>query len=60
MENLVFIYNDPDNDYSNKILSQCPSDQVPRIMLVRKDGVVSDINVPLGELDTEVEFLIRD
>ena len=60
MEDLVFIYNDPDNGYSNKILSQCPSDQVPRIMLVRKDGVVSDINVPLSELDTEVEFLIRE
>lgn len=51
---------DPENNYSNNILEQCPSDEVPRIMLVKQDGTVADINVPVSELDTEIDFLTRN
>ena len=39
------------------ILDQCPSQTVPRAMLVDRDGIVVDVNVPILEVATEIGFL---
>ena len=57
IENVIFLYGNPNDNYSNNILSQCPSDMVPRLMLVGRDGHVADINVPFDEVETQLDFL---
>ena len=57
IENVIFLYGNPNDNYSNNILSQCPSDLVPRLMLVGRDGHVADINVPFDEVETQLDFL---
>lgn len=57
IENVTFLFGDASDNYSNNILRQCPSDTVPRIMLVQRDGRVADINVPIDEVETQLDFL---
>jgi len=58
--NVYFLFGDPKDNYSNNILKQCPSTVVPRLLLVQKDGHIADINVPFGEIETELDFLVVD
>ena len=53
-----FLFGNPKDNYSNVILDQCPSSIVPRLLLVQKDGRVSDTNVPFDEIDTQLDFLV--
>ena len=53
-----FVFGNPQDNYSNNILKQCPSNVVPRLMLVQKDGHVADINVPADEIETQLDFLV--
>ena len=55
---VTFLFGNTDGKYSNNILNQCPSETVPRIMLVNQDGEVADINVPLDEVSTQLDLLI--
>lgn len=50
---------DADRDGENPIFDQCPSTRVPRALLVGTDGIVVDINVPMLELKTQVDFLLQ-
>ena len=59
IENVIFLYGNANDNYSNNILDQCPSDVVPRLLLVQRDGRVADINVPVDEVDTQIDFLAR-
>ena len=59
IENVIFLFGDANDNYSNNILKQCPSDTVPRLMLVQRDGQVADINVPSDEIDTQLDFLAQ-
>jgi len=58
--NVYFLFGDPQDNYSNNVLQQCPSTVLPRLLLVQKDGHVSDINVPFGEIETQLDFLVAD
>jgi hypothetical protein len=53
-----FMVGDPAGNGTNHVLEQCPSTRVPRAMLIGKDGIVVDVNVPLGELKTDAEGIL--
>ena len=53
-----FLFGKTDGDYSNNILQQCPSEIVPRILLVNQDGEVDDINIPKDEVPTQLDSLV--
>lgn len=57
LKTVDFVFGDPKKNFFNNILEQSPSSEVPRIMLIKKDGTVFDANVPFSELSTEVSFL---
>ena len=60
IKNVVFLFGDPKDNFSNNIYNQCPSEVVPRLMLVQRDGRVADINVPFEEVDTQLTFIDRE
>lgn len=57
VSNVTFLFGNPSDNYANNILKQCPSETVPRLMLVQKDGRVADTNVPQDEVATQLDFL---
>ena len=57
--NVIFLFGNANENYSNNILKQCPSDVVPRLMLVQRDRIVADINVPFDEIETQLDFLAQ-
>ncbi len=58
VSSVQFLFGDAGSNYSNEILDQCPSEIVPRLLLVKKDGRVADINVPADEIETQLDFLV--
>jgi len=58
-ENIFFLVGDPKKNFDNHVLKQCPSDQVPRAMLINRDGTVADVSVPITELNTEIDYMIN-
>lgn len=50
-----FVIGDPDKTVERGLSQLCPSRRVPRAMLIARDGVVVDVNVPMGELKTTAE-----
>ena len=52
-----FMVGNPAGDGIIPVLEQCPSDRVPRAMLIGREGTVVDVNVPMGELKTAAEGL---
>jgi len=58
MTNIDFVFGDANRNFANGILDQCPSEIVPRVMLVNRNGTVENINVALKEVVNEVDFLM--
>jgi hypothetical protein len=45
---------------ANRVWEQCPTDVLPRAMLIDRSGIVVDIDVPISQIQTQANFLISD
>lgn len=45
---------------ANPVWEQCPTDVLPRAMLIDSSGVVVDIDVPISQIQTQANFLLSD
>lgn len=45
---------------ANPVWEQCPTDVLPRAMLIDRSGVVVDIDVPISQIQTQANFLLSD
>ena len=58
MKDVYFAAADMERNGENLIWEQAPCESLPRAMLINRDGVVVDINVPIPEVQTEAGFLM--
>jgi hypothetical protein len=57
---VIFGNGDIQKQGANRVWEQCPTDVLPRAMLINRDGVVVDIDVPIAQIQTQANFLISD
>lgn len=57
---VIFGNGDIQKQGANRVWEQCPTDVLPRAMLINRDGVVVDIDVPISQIQTQANFLISD
>ena len=55
---VVFVVGDATKNGLNLIWEQCPGNSLPRVMLVDRDGIVVDINVPINDVGRWSDFLM--
>ena len=57
---VIFGNGDIQQNGANRVWEQCPTDVLPRAMLIDRSGIVVDIDVPIFQIQTQANFLISD
>jgi hypothetical protein len=57
---VIFGNGDIQKKGANRVWEQCPTDVLPRAMLIDRSGIVVDIDVPISQIQTQANFLISD
>lgn len=57
---VIFGNGDIETKGANQVWEQCPTEVLPRAMLIDRNGVVVDIDVPISQIQTQANFLISD